>query len=113
MLRKKTLPHKKIHLFLTGGAGTGKTFLLMLLIQGLLRHYTKTLDSNIDTPIALVMAYTGKVTFNVGGTTIHSALLLPLVSQKIGLSSKKLDTLTTHYRNQKIIVIDEISLVGA
>ena len=85
MFCKRIAPHKKIHLFLTGGAGSGKTFLLMLLIQGLLQHYTKTLASNIDTPIALVMGYTSKATFNVGGTTIHSALLLLLILQKIGL----------------------------
>ena len=73
---KRIAPHKKIHLFLKGEAGTNKTFILMILIQGLLRNYTKIVASNIDTPIALVMAYTSKATFNVGGTTIHSALLL-------------------------------------
>jgi len=36
MFRKKQNPNEPLHLFITGGAGTGKTFMLMLLIPGLL-----------------------------------------------------------------------------
>ena len=92
MLKKKLIPNTPIHLLLTGGVGAEKTFVLMLLSQGLLRHYATTLQSNTDSPLALIMAYTGKATFNIGGTTIHSALHLPLVSNtKSGISSEKLD----------------------
>ena len=69
-------PADSIHLFFAGDAEIGKTFTLMLLIQGLFWHYAKYIETNVDTPLALVMAYTGKATFNVGGTTVHSALHL-------------------------------------
>lgn len=59
------------------------------------------------------MAYTGKAAFNIGGTTIHSALHLPLLTNTLtSLSVDKLDTLSTHYKNLSFVVFDEISLIG-
>ena len=113
MLRKQLESNKPVHLFLTGGAGIGKTFVLNLLVQGLLRHYIQATREIEHFPTRLIMAYTRKATFNIGGMTIHSALHLPLISNsRQGLSSKKLDLLSTQYNNLKFIVIDEISLVG-
>jgi hypothetical protein len=40
-LEKKQNPNKPLHLFITRGVDIGKTFMLMLLIQGLLRFYNK------------------------------------------------------------------------
>lgn len=63
------------------------------------------------------MTYTGKVAFNISGTTIHSTMhlqLLPLLTNNpTSLSSKKLDALSTHYRNSRQVVFDDISLVGS
>lgn len=114
MLKKRISPNTALNIFITGGAGTGKTFTLMLIIQGLLRYYAPSLQENIDSPLALIMAYTGKAAFNIAGTTIHSALHLPLITNtQTGLSSEKLNALSIQYRSLKFIVIDEISLVGA
>ena len=64
---------------------------------------------------ALLMAFTRKVAFNIGGTTTHSALHIP-VNQSLSnlkkLSTKTLSKLTKQYEKLKFIVIDEISLVG-
>ncbi|XP_070541413.1 uncharacterized protein [Ptychodera flava] len=60
------------------------------------------------------MAPTGKAAYNLGGTTIHSALQIP-ASQGFhyrALSTDKLNTLQAKYRNLKVILIDEISMVG-
>ena len=71
MYYKNVHPNKPLHLFLTGGAGTGKIFCLKLLVQGLLRLYNKELNSNPQKLKALLMAFIGKATFNIDGTTIH------------------------------------------
>ena len=114
MLRKRLHPSKPINLFLTGGAGTGKTFTLLLLVQGLLRHYSRQFEDGESFPTGLLMAYTGKAAFNIGGTTIHSALHLPLLTNTpTSLSADKLDTLSTFYKNLSFVVFDEISLIGA
>ena len=65
---------------------------------------------------ALLMAFIGKAAFNIGGTTIHSALHIP-VNQSLSnlnkLSIETLSKLTEQYEQLQFIVIDEISLVGA
>lgn len=112
MLKKRLAPNTPIHLFMTADARTRKTFALLLIIQGLLQHYTTSLEIEIQCSLALVMAYTGNTTLNIGGTTIHSALHLPLASNtKTKITFGKLNTLFTHYKNLKFIIIDKILLV--
>jgi len=65
-------------LFLIGGVGTTKTFTLLLIIQGLLHHYNKELHVDPLKQKTLFMAYIGKTSFNIDGTTIHSTLNIPL-----------------------------------
>ena len=80
MLKKILDPSKPVHLFLTGGVGIGKTFVLALLVQGLLRHYAQAARDTEEFPTTLIMVHTGKAAFKIGGTTIHLALHLPLIS---------------------------------
>jgi hypothetical protein len=93
MHKKRLYPHEPIHLFLTGGTGTRKTFTLKLIIEGLLHLYNKELSADLEKIKALVMAYTGKVAFHVDGTTIHSALNVPVNQSLINLSNLSSDTL--------------------
>ena len=116
MYRKCINSNDPIHLFLTGGAGTGKTFTLQLIVQGLLRFYHGDLQSDPLKPKVLLMAFTGKAVFNIDGCTIHSALRIPInqsLSNMGKLSLELLNKLTDDYEQIKLIVIDEISLVGA
>jgi hypothetical protein len=70
---------KPFHFFLTGGAGIGKMFTFMCIIQNMLRHYTKqTTDADPLKPKIMKLAYTRKTTFNINGTMIHSTLAIPL-----------------------------------
>ncbi len=46
MYKKKMHPNQPMHLFLTSGAGSGKTFTFLLLVQGFLKHYNKKLGFN-------------------------------------------------------------------
>jgi hypothetical protein len=70
----KKNPNEPLHLFITRGASTCKTFTLMLLIQGVLHFYNKHSQCNSSKKKTLFMAYTRKTTFNIDGTTIHSSL---------------------------------------
>jgi hypothetical protein len=57
------------------------------------------------------MAYTGKATFNIDGTTIHSSLSIPLnCKDLLSLSLERLDNLINKYDQLQLIVLDEISL---
>ncbi len=59
------------------------------------------------------MAYIGKTTFNIDGTTIHSSLFIPLNCKDLpSLSSKWFDNLIKKYDLLQFIVLDEISLIG-
>jgi dephospho-CoA kinase len=77
MYRKKLYYNVLIHIFLIGGAGTGKTFTLKLIIQWLLQIYNKDLSFNL-TKKTLLMASTCKVSFNIDGQIINSTLNVPI-----------------------------------
>jgi hypothetical protein len=66
---------------------------LKLIIEGLLHLYNKELSADLEKIKALVMAYTGKVAFHVDGTTIHSALNVPVNQSLTNLSNLSSDTL--------------------
>ncbi len=71
-------PNQPIHLFFIGGASTCKTFTFLLFIQGLLKHYNKQLYSGPLKQKTILIAYIGKTTFNIDGTTIYYGLSPPL-----------------------------------
>jgi len=102
--------------FISGGAGVGKSRLIKVLYQSLVRYFSHIPGAHPDEVSVLLCAPTGKAAFNIGGMTLHSALSLP-VSQFGGplpnLSSDTANTLATKLHALKIIIIDEISMVGA
>ena len=65
-------------------------------------------------PKGLILAFIGKATYNAGGTTIHSALLIPFnKSSFLPLSNEMLDTLGKLYQELRVVLIDEASLIGS
>lgn len=103
-----------MHLFLTGGADTGKTFTAKAIYQGLLCIYNNSINSDPDKRKGLLLAFTGKAAYNLGGTTLYSTFLLPFKRSTFApLSSERLDALTKQYQQLRIVLIDEISLVSA
>jgi hypothetical protein len=104
-----------MHLFLTGGAGVGKTCVTLACIQCAQRMYEPycTVRGN-QYPIVLVMSFTGSASFNVFGNTSHSVLHIdPHTTEYKPLPNEKLNTIRERYQNVKVIVIDEISLISA
>ncbi|XP_044599069.1 ATP-dependent DNA helicase PIF1-like [Cotesia glomerata] len=95
-------------IFVTGGAGTGKTFLFNLLKNQVNRCYGKS--------VVKIGALTGVAARLVGGTTLHRLLKLPV--QKDGvivsmplLTGNYLRGMRLLWQNVEFLFIDEISMV--
>lgn len=92
--------------FLTGSAGTGKTFLLNKFIS-----YLKKKKINIG-----VTASTGIAATHIDGRTIHSwsgmGIKNKLTDREIGQLLRK-DKLQARIRETKVLIIDEISMLDA
>jgi len=92
------------NLFITGGAGTGKSYTL----QRLRKKY----------PNSIVCAPTGVAALNIGGTTIHKAFGIPVFDNLYRSIEAKLFMKVRKEIREKlqcvdIIFIDEISMVRA
>ncbi|XP_054746537.1 uncharacterized protein LOC129251202 [Anastrepha obliqua] len=99
---------KREKIFVTGGAGTGKTFLFNLLKTHVNRCYGK--------PVVKVGALTGVAARLIGGTTVHRLLELPV--QKDGvivsmplLTGNYLRGMRQLWQNIEFLFIDEISMI--
>ena len=104
-----TLP-RPLRLFITGGAGTGKSHVISVIREHLERTHLGAGSR------CILMAPTGVAAFNIGGLTIHRALNLPVEHGRSTryrkLSADKLDQLRRDWRNVDTVVIDEISMVS-
>ena len=102
-------------LFLSGGAGVGKSRLTKAIYQNLLRIYNFKAGDDYDSLKILVMAPTGKSAHIIQGVTIHSALHAPYngdCKYYQALSCSLLNTLRTSLGQVEFIIIDEVSMVG-
>ena len=104
-----------LRLFLTGGAGVGKSVVVRVLHQALLRILcSKEGEDPNDTKI-LLCAPTGKAAYNIRGTTLHAAFKIPASEgfDSRALGPDQLNTLQVQYKNLSVLIIDEISMVGS
>lgn len=110
-----TSNHEPLKLFITGGAGTGKTNVLHTIYQGLSRHYNLCADSSTDIKTVLSLAYTGKAAYLIKGETVHSGLHIRMMSNYLyyePLNPDGLNKARCELKDVKTILIDEISLIG-
>ena len=101
--------------YLSGGAGTGKSLLINAVYQSLNRWYNRG-GANPDQIKVLLLGPTGKSAFNIRGTTIHSALKIPVSKCEKFIKSMTPDLLNTMRAKLwylKVLIIDEISMVGS
>ena len=100
---------------LHGGAGTGKSHVLTVLYQGLYHLLCEKAGQNQEDYRILVIAPTDKAAFNVKGSTIHSALHVPVNQASDEYKKLSHDALSTYqmkYRHLKWILCDQFSMVS-
>ena len=104
------------YIFLSGGAGVGKSFLVNLITEYLKKGLRYPVQNWDEEPSVVVTASTGKAATNINGTTLHSAFQLPVTSggalNTRKLSNEKLHMLQIKYKYLKVLLIDEISMIG-
>ena len=66
-----------VHRFLSGGAGTRKSYILKALREMAERFYKSRSGENYEQNFTMTLALTGKAAFIAGGATIHSVLHIP------------------------------------
>ncbi|XP_053383841.1 uncharacterized protein LOC123535686 [Mercenaria mercenaria] len=98
-------------LFISGGAGTGKSYLISATYQMALRTFQREGENREDIHV-LLTALTGTAAHNISGTTLHSAFLLPLGQTQsfCKLAGDKRSTLRSKLGNLQLLIIDEISM---
>ena len=110
-VKSNSLP---FYTFLSGGAGCGKSVVIRSINQALVKYYNHNHDEGPDTVKVLLCAPTGKAAHNIGGSTIHSAFCIPASQgfQFRPLDMQQLNTMRSRYQALKVVIIDEISMVG-
>lgn len=108
-LKTKDCP---LYVFLSGGAGVGKSVVVRALYQTLYRFLNLRKGEDPDDIRILLCAYTGKAAFNIGGSTISSAFRQKYKQSNQTLTCDTLNTFRSKYRNLSVVIIDEISMVS-
>ena len=99
-------------IFLSGGAGVGKSFLVHAITE-YLKRVLRYPSQNLDKPSVLVTASTGKAATGINGTTLHSAFHLRVNSFEYRKPSDEiLHVLRNKYQYLRVLIINEISMIG-
>lgn len=102
-------------LFLSG-ADVGKSHVISALFQTLQRYFSSEPGHSPEHPEILIYAPTGRAAYHVNGSTLHSLFgILPNKTLKNyrKLSYSQLNTIRVQMSSLKILIIDEVSMVGA
>merc|ERR1712030_154983 len=95
-----------------GGAGSGKSTVIHVMSQYIHQILKKEGDTT-ECPYVLLAAFTGSAASNIQGQTLHTLFSFNFGSGYQSLSDKARDQKRNLYKNLKVLIIDEISLVDA
>lgn len=103
---------KSFHVFITGGAGTGKSHLIKAINYEATRLLLQVASAP-DKVSVLLTAPTGIAAFNLGAGTIHNtfSIGIDVKPPHQPLGEEKVNTLRASFSDLQILVIDEISMV--
>ena len=104
---------RPLNLFITGGGGAGKSHLIKTIYHTVKKTFRFGIQ-NPDKPTVALMAPTGVAAINVDGTTVHTALSIPVEAGDIvkPMSDQKRTQLRFMLSDLKLIIVDEISMVS-
>ena len=102
-----------VRIFLSGGAGVGKSVTIQALDETLNRYFKKHEEVDVTSLMVLKLAPTGCAACNIGGMTVHSALRIPVHNNKDvhKLSPEALSDFQLSLSNIRFVIVDEISLM--
>ena len=113
---KMNKPITPYRLFLSGPGGVGKSHMIRLIHTDTRKLLPLSNTIKPSDLTVLLTAPTGVAAFNIEGMTIHSALLLHTQrgnNDSGQLSFEKLNSLRSKLENLQLLIIDEVSMVGA
>jgi hypothetical protein len=112
VLNKLGSSDEPIRLIVSGQGGTGKSRIIDILA----RMVSNSCSTAKLVPV-VVTAPTGLIAFNVGGTTIHRLLSLPIEHGQPAnynpIIQDQLVTLRATLRGLKLLIVDEVSMVSS
>ena len=103
---------KSFHIFITGGAGVGKSHLIKTIFLSL----NKVLgykDGDADKPRKLLFCLTGVAAININGATIHSDLGINVGSKLYPLNDQQRAALRNKLLEVRLVIINEIYKVSS
>lgn len=102
-----------IYLFITGGAGSGKSHLIKTICHTAVKTFRHA-RSNANLPTILLMAPTGVSAINISGTTVNTALAIPKETGENlpAMSHQKKTHMRVSLSELKLIIIDELSMIS-
>ena len=98
-------------IYLSGSGGVGNSHVLPLIQRDMSYLLGNVLNVQPDQPVVLVTAPTGSATFQIGGSTIHSAFLM-YNDSKSKLSWEKCMIMKLKLEHMVLSVTNEISMFG-
>ncbi len=101
-----------LRVFLTGGAGVGKSVVIKALYESLHRYLIRQTVDDLDHIRVLKCAPTGTAAYNIEGVTVHHAFTILVKQQFQPLSAEQANSLYNKYKHLSVVIIDEISLVS-
>ena len=97
--------------FLSGCGGTGKSHVVRLIQRDMAYLLQHVLRPEPDQPIVLVTAPTGSAAYNIGGSTVHSALCINDRTRG-SVSYERKCMMQVKLEHLMLLVTDEVSMIG-
>ena len=95
-----------------GGAGSGKSSVIKPLAEWL-QVILQEPGDDPDSPHIVLSSFTGAASANINGQTMHSLFGFKFGTKFISLADQKREETRCRFRNLKVVIIDEISMVSA
>lgn len=101
---------KPLQIFLTGPAGSGKTFTMKMLMETYNR-FSQQHNNAFNAYVA--SASTGMAASAINGATVHAVFRIGNSQKTSGLSVEALNAFRAAFANVRVVFVDECSMIGS